>query len=115
MLQYPRGLLSHIIKVSDMVLEQVTKMIPLIKNNMRVIIVSTSISNRIVIRTGRGSRARTTNVSLSDRWFGRVRLGWCGSGRWCDGNKDGVETIGRDTDEVSEMGGRLMKEVDSVE
>jgi hypothetical protein len=27
----------------------------------------------------------------------------------------GVETVGGDTDEVSEMGGRLMKEVDSVE
>ena len=84
---------------------------------MRVIIVSTSISNRVIIRTGRGSRARTTNVSLSDRWFGRVRRRCCGSGRWCDGIRtSGVETIdGGDTDEVSEMGGRLMKEVDSVE
>ena len=90
-------------------------MIPLIKNNMRVIIVSTSIGNRIISRTGRGIRARTTNVSLSNRWFGRVRLRWCGSGRWCDGNKDGVETVGGDTDEVSEMGGKLMKEVDVVE
>jgi hypothetical protein len=63
----------------------VTKMISLIKN-MRFIIVSTSISNMIIMRTSRGSRAMTTSVSLGGRWFRGVRRH--GSGRWCDGNDD---------------------------